>query len=206
MSTKQSTQSSSTKQVKPNQPSTKTKSSKKAPAKPRQKNLTLKSVQKQFNQINSLSTHVINEETNEVVKYYKEFDQKKIQSLLVEAYEKLTYVHSNPEIEYFTNDEEFISFISYLTIKYFTHFYDELKDSTFEDDISAMDALISTGLYKTILNDVLDGSEVVKVLETMNEFMQAASLAIEAETNSREKVLSLAKSPIIKKKLEANEV
>lgn len=175
-----------------------------APKKPRQKNISLKSVQKHHNEINTYSTFTINEDTNEVIKYYKEFDQKKIQALLTEAYEKLTYVHSDDEIEYFTNDEEFISFISYLTIKYFTHFYDELKDSTFEDDIAAMNALISTGLYKTILNDILDGNEIVKVLETMNEFIEVASLAIEAETVSREQILSSVDSDFIKNKLETN--
>lgn len=174
------------------------------PKKPRQKKISIKTIQAQEADINKLSTYVLNEENNEVIKYYKKFDEKKIQDLLIEAHAKMRYVAEHDEIDYFNNDGQFYEFLTYLTIKYFSHFYDELKESSFEEDIAAMNALVSTGLYRAILNDVFDGNEVNKVIEYMEEFIQSASLAIEAESKLRQSTLEQVQSPVIKKKLEEN--
>lgn len=171
-----------------------------APKKPRQKKLSLKTIQAQEAELNKLSTYVVNDETNEVIKYYKKFDQKKIQKLLEEAYEKLMYVEKNG-IEFFKTDEEFVSYINFLSIKFFTHLGDEIGDS-FEEHMEAMNALISLGYYKLILEDILDPNEVYNVLETMNNFIEAASSALDARNKIQEETLKSVQSPVIKKKLE----
>lgn len=173
-----------------------------APKKPRQKKLSLKAIQAQEAELNKLSTYIVNADDNTVIKYYKKFDQKKIQNLLEEAYEKLMYVEQN-DIEFFKTDEEFISYLNFLVISHFTHLGDEIGD-TFEEHMAAMNALISLGYYKLILEDILDPNETVGVLQLMNDFIEGASRALDAQNKIQEQTLKAVKSPVIKKKLEAN--
>lgn len=171
-----------------------------APKKPRQKKLTLKSIQAKEASIDTLSTYVLNEETNEVVKYYKIFNESKIQFLLTEAFEKIQYAAEN-DIEYFTTDSDLYNFISYLSIKYFTHLGEELQDSALEDDIAAISALISTGLYKTILNDVFDGNQLQRIFETMSEHIELSGRVEKYQAELMAQVEDKVESPVIKKKI-----
>lgn len=162
------------------------------PKKPRQKSISLKQIQKEYNDISKMSTYVINQEKNEVIKYYSKFDQKKIQDILTECYEKIVYVEEQG-IEYFKNEEQFISYLNFLTIKTFTHFNDEIGD-TFEEHIQAMNALIGLGYYKLILNDVFDGNEVYNVIQTMKDYLESVQSTIALETKENEKNLRLVKN------------
>lgn len=170
------------------------------PKKPRQKKLTLKSIQAKEASIDTLSTYILNEKTNEVIKYYKLFNENKIQFLLTEAFEKMKYAEEN-DIEFFNSDADLYNFISYLSIKWFTHLGEELKDSTLEDDIVAMSALLSTGLFKTILNDVFDGNEIQKIIETMHDHIELSARAQQYENEMLEKTVDKVESPVIKNKI-----
>lgn len=171
-----------------------------SPKKPRQKKLTLKSIQAKEASIDTLSTYLLNEETNEVIKYYKIFNESKIQFLLTEAFEKIQYAAEN-DIEYFTTDSDLYNFISYLSIKYFTHLGEELQDSALEDDIAAISALISTGLYKTILNDVFDGNQLQRIFETMSEHIELSGRVEKYQAELMAQVEDKVESPVIKNKI-----
>lgn len=173
------------------------------PRKPRQKKISLASVQAKESAIDTLSTYILDEKTNEVIKYNKLFSDSKIQFLLIEAYEKMKYAEEN-DIEFFKSDEDLYTFISYLTIKWFTHLGEELKDSSLETDISAMSALVSTGLFKTILNDVFDGNEIQKVLQTMDEHIELSGRVESYQSNLLKQTYESVESPTVKEKISKN--
>lgn len=195
--------------TKSTKPSTKSKKAKSPtpssqPKKPRQKKLSLKSIQAKEADIHKLSTYIINQETNEVIKYYKIFDEFKIQELINECFDKIKYAEENG-IEYFTQDSHLGMHISYLIVKHFTHLEDELRDSTLEQDIAALNALVSTGLYYTILEDVLDPNEILKVTDKITKHIEGSAKALEAQAKMQQDSFNMVQSPVIKSKLQNTE-
>src|SRR5690606_35166125 len=153
---------------------------------------------------NKLSPYILDNENNEIIKYNKIFDERKINELLEEAIEKMEYANEN-DIEFFKQDSELLIYISFLTIKYFTHLKDELENSSLEDDISALGSLLSTGLFKKILNDVFDGNEVHKVYDVMTEHIEGSAKALEVQAKMQQETFNMVQSPTIKSKLQNTE-
>lgn len=157
-------------------------------AKPRQKNLTLKTVEKQFKQLSKLSTYVINPDENLVVKYYEKFDEIKIQELLQTAYEHLSYVEEN-NLTFFTSDEQFLQYVHYLMIMKFSSLGDD-QPTDFEPQVSIMNQIVSTGIFNLFYQSIFDGDEVMKVLERFEQFQTLVDKIVDLEASTREQIKS----------------
>lgn len=134
--------------------------------------IKFKELQKEYSKLNIMSTYEI-EDTNKVIKFYQRFDEAKVEELIKELYQDIQYVTDN-NIDFFTNDEEFMKYELFLIIKHFSHFKDEIGDS-FEEKIEALSVLISIGLYDLFFEEIFDSSEVFDVLHKVE---RTAELAI----------------------------
>ena len=138
--------------------------------KPRQKSISLKSLQKKATQINEWSIHVLDEETNTIIKYNKIFDKQKVEGLIKEAYENLIYAEQH-EIEFFSSDIRFMQYIYFLIIKHFTNLRDQIP-SDFPSQVEAMNIVVSTGLYETMFNVCFDENEVLDIVEKFKSLLK----------------------------------
>lgn len=156
-------------------------------AQPRKRQIKLSTLEKQFNDTQKMHTHLINKETGEYVKYNLRFDKQEVEKLISELNEHLLYSQEN-NIDYFKNDDEFLKYAFYLIIKHFSHFKDEISDK-FEDNIKAMNKLLSTGLFEKFYKEVFDMNEVWEVIDKINEIMQLSLKITELENEKRQEIL-----------------
>ena len=165
------------------------------------KSISLKSIEKQYKNINKYSTHPLKCKDGESIRYYEKFSEKKIQKLLEEANNDLVYDVEN-ELYLISDDEtNFIKYIYFLTIKHMTELKNEIPDS-FEEKISIFNQIEDIGLFHEMLEDVFDPAEVSKVIDYMTSFALMAQRIKEIEEEAREKAINSVQNPVIKKKLE----
>lgn len=162
---------------------------------PRKKPISVKQLEKQAKKLNEYSTFTIDPEQNLVIKYYEKFDDIKIQALLEEAYQNLTYVQQN-ELDFFTSDDQFLQYIYFLIAVRFTHLENEVTHDI-ESQIPIMRNMISTGLFNVIFEDVLDGNEVMKVIDRLEKMQEAVNKILHLEDEHRKKVLENVQNPEI---------
>ena len=167
----------------------------KSPTKPRQKVLKLSNLEKQAKKLNVLTPFVINSETNEIVKYYEEFDELKIQELLVELNTHIQYDQEN-NIGYFEDNQKVIEYLNYLVIKFFSHFHDEIG-SQFETNIVAFETLVRLGLFHTFHNEIFNPEQVAKVFDRFYERIELASKVIELDEADKQKLANLQNKDIL---------
>lgn len=158
----------------------------------RQRQIKLKDITKEFKSINTLSTHVLNKEDNIVIKYYKVFDNKRVEELMKEAYSNLEYdnVHN---LGFFKEDEIFVQYIFFLILKHMTNLKAEIPD-TLDEQISIFNQLISIGLFEEMFNNVFDSNEVSKVLERIGAF---STLVEQIEEQAQKEFEQNIKTPLI---------
>ena len=162
-----------------------------SPSKPRQKTVSFKNLEKQVKKLNTYSTYVVNKETNEVIKYYEEFGEAKIDALLLELKEHVDYDQKREkENQYFVNDQKIYEFLYYMIAKFFTHFRDEIG-SQFETNIQAMVFMHDKGYLRLIHNEIFNPAEVMKVFDRFNERAELGLKSLELNEETREKLANL---------------
>ena len=164
---------------------------KQSPSRPRQKTVSFKSLEKQVKKLNTYSTYVVNEETNEVIKYYEEFGEAKIDELLMELKEHIDYDQQREEENrFFINDQKVYECIHYLCCKHFTHFKDEIG-TQFETNIQAMVFMHDKGYLSLLHNEIFNPAEVFKVYDRFNERAELGLKQLELDDESKEKLTNL---------------
>lgn len=144
----------------------------------RQSPIKLKDVITEARKLDVMSTYEIDSETKKTIKYYKVFDKSKVEQLTLELFEDMQYAIAN-EQNFFQSDDQLIKYELLLIVKHFTHFKDEIGE-TFEDKISAMEALMRTGLFDLIFEEILDKDQVVDVIDQINKVAERAMQANDA--------------------------
>ena len=165
----------------------------------RKKKVSLKDIEKQYKSVTTLSTHVINKEENIVIQYYKVFDNTRIEAIMKEAYSNIEYDEKH-KLNFFINDEIFIQYIFFLTIKHMTNLHDEIP-STLDKQINIFNQLIAIGLFEEMFNNVFDPNEVSKILERFGSFASMATQIAELENDTRSKANQTVIHPLMQKKL-----
>ena len=144
----------------------------------RQSPIKLKDVIAESNKLDVMSTYVVDPETKKTIKYNKVFDKTKVEKLILELFEDMQYVIEK-KYKFFENDDQLIKYELLLIVKYFTHFKDEIG-VTFEEKISAMEALMRTGLFDLIFDEIFNKDQVVDVIEQINKVAERAMQANDA--------------------------
>lgn len=171
------------------------------PRKPRTKKFGLKSVEKQFKAINTYSNYEVTVNgTKETIKYFRIFDNDKIDELLKEAAQNLDY-DTEHKIGFFVEDGRLFHYLLFLTIRYFTELYDEIP-SKLDEQIPLFHQFKSTGLYEDLINNMFDPEETGRVIERFTEFIMLTEKVAEIEAQTRQKALQTVQHPQMKKKLE----
>jgi len=153
--------------------------------------IKLSELKKEYSKLNVMSTYKI-EDTDKIVKFYQRFDVKKIEELIKELYQDISYAKEK-DIDFFNNDEEFIKYELFLIIKHFSHFKDEIGE-TFEEKIEAFNVLISTGLYDLFFDEIFEPSEVYEVLNKVGQVTENAMKLADEEINARKEAQKLVKN------------
>ena len=151
--------------------------------KPAKKTLKLSKVVEGKKKINEFSEYVWNEEENEIIKYNKVFDRATIEELTLELFNDMQEA-INKKFAYFENDDQLFKYELLLIIKHFTHFKDEIGD-TFEEKITALEALMSVGLFDLFYEEVFSKDEVARVINKVNEVAEKAMVALDVIEKSK---------------------
>jgi hypothetical protein len=166
---------------------------KQAVKKPRAKTIGLKAIEKQYKDINKMESFTLDEEQNLQIKYYAVFPESKIQELLVEANNSLTYVSEN-ELDFFNDNEEFIKYIYFLIIRKFTSLESEIPENDFPAHVNIMNQIIDVGLFNKIFDEILDQSEVFRIVERLQQFVEMTARISEMTQKELEKAERLIKN------------
>ena len=150
----------------------------------RQSPLKLKDVIAQTKKLDVMSTYTYDEANKKVIKYNEVFDKTKVEKLILELFEDMQYAIKGG-YNYFETDEQLIKYELLLIIKHFSHFKDEIGDS-FEDKISALEALMRIGLYDLFFEEIFDKDQVVDVIDHINKVAEKAMMANDAIQKSME--------------------
>ena len=151
--------------------------------KPAKKTLKLSKVVEGKKKINEFSEYIWNEEENEIIKYNKVFDRAIIEELTLELFNDMQEA-INKKFAYFENDDQLFKYELLLIIKHFTHFKDEIGD-TFEEKITALEALMSVGLFDLFYEEVFSKDEVARVINKVNEVAEKAMVALDVIEKSK---------------------
>lgn len=165
------------------------------PTKPRAKKITLKSIQKQYEKVSTMSTYILNEDDNTQIKYYEIFDENKIGEVLEEAYANLLYAEQN-DLDIFKGelaDETFIKYVLLLTLKHFTDLKDAIPD-TLPEQAHILNQIIGIGLWDTLFEHVLPADQVAKVLEKLEKMIEMVAQATDIQQRELEKAERLIKN------------
>lgn len=172
--------------------------------KPRQKQIKLKDIAKQYNDINTYKTHILNEKENKAIKYLEVFDEIRIQELMKEAFEDSVYVSENSldvfKDENGNEDLKFFKYIYFLIIKHMTELKNEITGS-FEEKSYIFNQIEATGLFHELMENAFLPEEISKVLERVGTFASLAQQVAELELETRQKASESVLHPLMKKKL-----
>lgn len=166
-------------------------------AKPRNKKLTLKKIEAEYKKIHTMSTFEYDPKDNIVIKYYEIFPEEKIEELLIESHKTLEYIEEN-ELEPFKSDEDFYKYLGFLIIKHMTELKNKIPDD-FPSQISIMSQMISTGLYRKLLNSMFNENEVAKVYDRVVETSEKITQLNELIEKEMSKLNKLQNKDIISK-------
>lgn len=139
---------------------TKTKATSQA-KKPRATELKLSHAKTKFDKGEKFETYTLVD--GKVIKFNTFFLDGKINDLLNELHEKVVEANEK-EIDFFSSDDNFMHFLYFLMIKYFTHFQKEISND-FETQITQMEWLVGSGYYDEIVNEVLPADEADKIMK-----------------------------------------
>lgn len=135
--------------------------------KTRNKKLTLNKIKKEYKKINTMSIFEHDPINKVNIKYYEVFPEDKIEELLVHSYETLEYIEKE-KLEPFKTDGDFYKYIGFLIIKFFTELNNEIPND-FPSQIAILNQMISTGVYRKLMNDMFDVNEITKVYDRIAE-------------------------------------
>ena len=154
-------------------------------AKKKQTPIKLSTVVADFKKVGKQSTYVLNEEKGEIIKYNEKFDRNLVEKLTLELFNDMQEAISKG-YSYFENDEQLIKYELLLIIKYFSHFKDEIGE-TFEEKMTALEALSAIGLYDLFFDEIFDKDEVAEVVSRVNLVAEKAMIAQEIINKEKEK-------------------
>lgn len=166
-------------------------------SKPRQKQIKLSHIESQHKQINKMNTYTLDEEKNLVIKYYSIFPESKIEELLKELNEAILYTEEN-KLSFFKTDEQFYKYLHLLIIRKMTSLESEIPKD-FSSQVSIMTQIIDIGLFRTLFDEVIDGNEVLKVIERVEEMVTNVAKIAEATQKELSKLERLKNNNILNK-------
>ncbi len=146
--------------------------------------IKLRELIEETQKLDVMSTFIIDEENNRVVKFNKYFDATQVEKLVLEFFEDMQYAVQN-KYDFFNNEEQFIKYELLLVIKYFSHFKDEIGN-TFEEKIQAMEALMRLGLYDVFFDEIFDQNQVLFVIDKINNVAEKAIVTSEQMSKTEE--------------------
>lgn len=165
-------------------------SNKKAtPSKPRQKQIKLSHIKSTHKEINKMESYLLDEEKQLIIKYYKIFPETKIHEMLTDLQETIAEC-KDKKIDYFNNDTDFMQFLHFMIIKHMTSLKDEIPND-FSTQVNVLNQIIDIGLFKRLFDEVLEGEEVLKVLDRVNDLgenMNKINMALEKELAKLERL------------------
>lgn len=170
-------------------------------AQKKQKNISLKSIDKHYKKISKYSQHPLKCQNDEVIKYYEFFTEDKIDDLFKEANNDLLYDIENKLFLISDDDEKFYKYILFLIIKHMTQLRDEIPDNL-EEKIVILHKLYDKGIFKEMLEEVFNPAEISKVIERLADISSMNERIREMEQETRKSIIESVQSPVIKKKLE----
>lgn len=163
------------------------KTNKSTPKRQNKKQLSLTAISKSAKNINTLKEHIWDVETNTVIRYYERFDNNKIEELLNELYEDISYADSEG-LKFFQDDSNMMKYLSILIVKFFTHLNKTIPKE-FEKKIAYMNEMLTIGLVEELFDKCFIDSEVYKVfskvIETAN--LNEKLVNLELETGAKMK-------------------
>ena len=172
----------------------------KSPKKPRQKVVTVGSLLKQASKIDDYSVHVVNKETNEVIKYNEVFSETKIEQLIQELGNHIQYDAVN-SLGFFTNYQMYVTYVNFLIIKYFTNLNTILSDSL-EENIVTIEQLRKLKYFKMLFDEVFDNEQVVRVHQAVDEALEGAIRLSSLKEKQLEELSEVLKTPLLKNRVE----
>lgn len=166
--------------------SPKSKSAKAKSTTPKVKELTLTQNKKVASQLNKMEEYEL-ESVEAVVKFYPEFSYDRIEQLLKELTNSLKFIGEN-EIE--IDEDTYMNYIFFLTIKHFTHLKKTIADE-FDKQLVQMNELIATGVYKEIMDNVFQPKEIKKVLDSLGDIIGNTMFMQDVEARAQDKLSQL---------------
>lgn len=165
------------------------------PIKMKNKSITFKDIQKQAKKMDQMSTYILDTDyetnTNTVIKYYEQFSQSRIDSLLQEAYANIEYASAN-NIDFFEGENQdsiFMHYISFLISIRFTNL-DKIVPTTLPEQIPFMTDMYETGLLNRIHEEVLPQDQIFAILEKLESFSTLVNQISNLEETTRNEILS----------------
>jgi len=177
-----------------------TKTAKSSPKKPRQKVVTVDSLLKQASKIDDYSVHVVNKETNEVIKYNEVFSETKIELLIQELGTHIQY-DAEKSLGFFTNYQMMVTYINFLIIKYFTNLNTILSDSL-EENIVTIEQLRKLNYFKMLFEEVFDNEEVIRVHQAVDKALEGAIRLSSLKEKQLEELSEVLQTPLLKNRVE----
>lgn len=135
---------------------------------PRPKQLTMNKIKNEAKQAYKMEEYSINDK-DEIIKFFPIFPQGRIDDLLKELREDLTY-SAEKGIKLDEDDDFFISYIMFLCVKYFTSLEKGFSDKV-EDKILQYEYLKDSGYFDIIVGDIFMESEKTKVIESLSKIL-----------------------------------
>lgn len=177
------------------------KPAKSTPKKPRQKVVTVDSLLKQASKIDDYSIHVVNKETNEVIKYNEVFSETKIEQLIQELAKHVQY-DAEHSIGFFTNYQMLVTYINFLIIKHFTNLNTILSDSL-EENIVTIEQLRKLNYFKMLFDEVFDNEQVIHVHKSVDKAFEDAIRLSSLKEKQLEELSEVLKTPLLKERAKA---
>ena len=172
----------------------------KSPKKPRQKVVTVDSLLKQASKIDDYSIHVVNAETNEVIKYNEVFSETKIEQLIQELGKHIQYDAVN-SIGFFTSYQMQVTYTNFLIIKYFTNLNTILSDSL-EENIITIEQLRKLKYFTMLFEEVFDNEQVIRVHQAVDKALEGAIRLSSLKEKQLEELAEVLQTPLLKNRAE----
>lgn len=122
------------------------------------------------------------------LKFYPIFADSMIDELLIELKEILNQANTKEGLE--LNDKTVYNLILLQCIKHFTHLGKDIKPS-FEFQLDYLNALIDSGYFKKIINEVFLPEQINKVFERVSDIMSESQMIEKIIERTQEKVKQL---------------
>ncbi len=152
-------------------------------SKQKPKNLTITKIKNEAVKTRKMEEYIINSD-GDIIKFYPTFPQGKIDELLEELRKDIIYANDN-DIELTHDDNFFISYIMFLSVKHFTSLKNSISDKL-ENKIQIFEHMKDSGYFNIIVDEVFLPSELSKVIESLSKVLGTQRFMEQIETKSND--------------------